>query len=421
MSQQRNNYRRGNKRGFTAVELVVSLSAGLIIAASAFTLARNATTFFKSEAAIGSAQFSVMLGITRLQADLKRAGFQATPNIGADPMRCGNTAGHPAGLQELGAVRIEEQGSVVTNAADHALSTLNALTPDAIIVGGMFFGTERYRVQRIEAVGGTYNVELQTNGSDGAYLRTIAGAATPAEAMDPIFSPGRFLRLVDAEGRESWGVIDAFTTLTTNPTVTLTAVPALPTIATEETCGCTGICVGSTVNPVVRMRYDLRKIDPVKYPQYQGLYDRSTHGLAAYHKGTVEPDRTELIRVELDADDQEVDSTLEVLAEYAVDLKFGLTEAAPGVPNPTLTRHPIGDADVYVVANSLAGGGTPQRIRTVQVRFSTRAPRRDREVAIPAAASGGLFRYSLGLNRGFARMRTMTADIQLPNMNGNNW
>jgi hypothetical protein len=411
----------GQKRGFTAVELVVSLSAGLIIAASAFSLARNATTFFKSETSIGSAQFSALLGLNRLQAELKRAGFKSTPNIMADPQRCGGTGSFGNGMLETAGVQIVEDGSAVTNAGDHLLTGTNLLTPDAIIIGGMFFGTEHYAVQSIVASGGGYDIRLQTSLNDGAHARTVRNAATTASAYAPIFSAGRYLRLVDLEGREAWGVITGFDTTGTYPTVSLAAVPALPLRETEEVCGCSGSCVGALINPVVRMRYDLRSIDPVKYPQYDGLYDKSTHGLAAYHKGTIEPQRTELVRVELDAANAEIDSTLEVLAEYAVDLKFGLTEVVPGVPAPTLDRHAIGAADVYAVAATIAGGGTPQRIRALQVRFSTRAQRRDRDVAIANPTSGGIFRYNLGANRGFARVRTVTASISLPNMNGTTW
>ena len=166
-----------------------------------------------------------------------------------------------------------------------------------------------------------------------------------------------------------------------------------------------------------RMLYDLRTIDTATYPQYAGLYARSGHAETAFHRGPNEARRTELVRVELDQTGTEIPASLEVLAEFAVDLKFGITRdtAAVGLP-PALVREPVGDPDVYTTANLLSAGGTPDTIRGVQVRFSTRAHRRDRELGLaPLGTDGGLLRYGLGADQGFVRMRTLVTDVQLPN------
>ena len=135
-----------------------------------------------------------------------------------------------------------------------------------------------------------------------------------------------------------------------------------------------------------------------------------------------EPARTELVRVELDADGAELDDTLEVVAEYAVDLKFGLTSASPG-PTPVVTRYAIGEPEVYEIAAALDAGGTPERIRSLTVRLSTRAAIRDRERGLPAPSEGGLLRFQLGPNPsdGFARMRTLVNEVSLPNLAGSTW
>src|SRR5262245_43117289 len=116
---------RSSERGFTLIELVIALTAGLMVSAAAFVLARQATTFFRSEASVSSAQFSSMLGLTRLGADLRRAGFMASPNAQFDPRRCGNMGGWPAGLSQFAAIRIVQGGSMTNS--DHTLTTLNGL------------------------------------------------------------------------------------------------------------------------------------------------------------------------------------------------------------------------------------------------------------------------------------------------------
>ncbi|MBW2458910.1 MAG: prepilin-type cleavage/methylation domain-containing protein, partial [Deltaproteobacteria bacterium] len=243
----------------------------------------------------------------------------------------------------------------------------------------------------------------------------------PATMLNEVFKVGRYLRIVDSEGHEAYGVISGLVMTGTFPRVSVAPTPAVPTKETSGgVCGCTQPCVGNLVNPVVRHLYDLRTVNPALYPQYAGLFAAAGHDMQARHKGEVVIPRTELVRVELDADDNEMPTTLEVLAEYAVDLKFGLTEAIPAGPVggiPTLVRHPIGTAPVYAIAAPLASNGTPERIRAVQIQLSIRSAKRDRDVAI-AGPGGGLLRFSLGLGRGFARMRTLTADVALSNVDG---
>jgi len=342
--------------------------------------------------------------------------------VRTDPSLCGNQAGWPNGMKEIGAIRIEKGGSVVRHAADHALSATNSLDPDALIITGEVGSTEHFAIQAMyNGAGGGFDIMLQR---DGAYWRTRLAAADPTTMLDEVFVPGRYARIVDPQGHQSYGLITNLNMSGNNPVVSLAAAPAVPTMDTTGVCGCKLPCVGGLINPVARVLYDLRAVDPGTYPQYLGLYATASHDEASKHKGLAKLPRTELVRVELDKDGNELPTTLEVLTEYAVDLKFGITVATPGGPPsflPTVARYTFGDPMVYTVADTLPANGRPQRIRKVQVRLSARAPRRDRDVGIPAPSTGGLYRYSLGTDRGFARMRTLIADVALPNTNGAKW
>lgn len=402
------------RRGFTLIEMMVSLAAGLLISAAAFLMARNASRFFQSESGITSAQFQLVVGMTRMQADLRRASFMTTPNVDVDSRLCGGTSGWPAGMLEMTGIHIQENGSAVRHPADHNLSVYNGLTPDALIVGGVFGTTEQFAVQAIQDGGGGLTVYLQ---EDGAMWRTRDKVAQGGPALTDIFRPGRYLRVIDTEGRFGYGIITGVNPANPNPQITLSGTPSLPTRSSTGVCGCEGFCTGAIANPVVRMLYDLRTLDLSTYPQYEGLYARSGHAESSYHRGPAEPSRTELVRVELDQNGDEIPLSLEVLAEYAVDLKFGITRdtALAGQP-PNLVREPIGDNAVYTTAALLAGGGTPETIRGVQIRFSTRASRRDRERGLnPIGTDAGLLRFGLGADLGFVRMRTLLSDVQLPN------
>jgi prepilin-type N-terminal cleavage/methylation domain-containing protein len=415
--------RQRARRGFTLIELIISMMAGLLISAAAFLLARNASAFFQHESRMTSAQFGAIVGMARLESDLRRASFQTTPNVNFDPRLCGGQAGWPAGMQELAGIYIQNGGSVVRHPTDHALSTANALAPDALILSGLFGTTEQFSVSVLAlGQGGGITVQLQ---NDGGLRRTQEFANEGGESLQNIFRVGRFLRILDQEGRFGYGVITGMTDVGDTVTISLSANPALPTREAVGVCGCEGFCTGALVNPVARVLYDLRAIDTVAYPQYLGLYQKAGHAESVYHKGTPEPARTELVRVELDAQNAEIATSLEIIAEYAVDLKFGATVEVPqnpAAPVPVLQRYPIGNPNVYAASDSLAAGGTPEDIRAVQVRISTRTAEADRERGIPGAATdGGLLRYNLGINDNsgnpahWARMRTLITDVQLHN------
>ncbi|HHH10903.1 MAG TPA: hypothetical protein ENK23_02355 [Sorangium sp.] len=417
------------RRGFTLVELLIATMSGLIIAAAAFLLARNSSSFFQSEAGITTAQFSSMLGFSRLQEDVRRAAMMSSPNIVGDPMRCGSVAGWPAGMAELAGVRIEQGGSVIRHAADHTLSVVNGTNPDALIIGGLFGSTEHFAIQAMSEDGsGGFTILLQ---NDGAMIRAKLGAGAGAAALNQLFRVGRILRLQDGEGRSAYGVISGVNTGGTFVVLSVANSPTLPIRSTAGTCGCSPPCEGDLVNPVVRMLYDVRKVDEATYPQYAGLYVKASRGAAAVgtHAGITQAPRTELIRVELDASGAEIVDTLEILAEYAVDFKLGMSTATPGPPPdnvPVITYYNLDDPAIAAIAGPLAAGTSPQRVRSLQIRLGIRAARRDRAVAITNPADGGFFRFDLGIDgagnpRGFARVRTLVADVALPNQTGVSW
>src|SRR3954469_23790645 len=80
----------GGRRGFTLVELMVAMSAGVLVSLAALLLAKNASRFFQHEARISAAQLAVTLGMNRLTADLQRASFLAARShqFGVDPYLC---------------------------------------------------------------------------------------------------------------------------------------------------------------------------------------------------------------------------------------------------------------------------------------------------------------------------------------------
>jgi type II secretory pathway pseudopilin PulG len=409
---------RRAQAGFTMIELVISLAAGLAVSLAGFLLARNASQVFQQEANVSTAQLANTFGVARLGAELARAAFMSSPNVQVDPKRCGDMSDWPDALKRLASITIEENGSKIRHSADHTLSDANNLKPDAFILGGAFGTVELFTIDRIETTGGgAYDVYFDL--LDEAYQRLLSDTQSGGLTLAEIFRPGRFARIIDSEGRHLYGVVSAVDASATAPKVTLANTPKLPSKPAGSPCGlAAGANRGLRINPVARVLYDLRKIDPTKYPRYKGLYAKATSAASGKHVGATEAARTELVRVELDQEEKEIDATLEVVAEYGVDLKFGLSRATPGI-QPTIERYPLGNATVYSVTALPTNGGTPQRARALQVRFSTRASEKDRSSGL-TAGDGGLLRYKLGTDA-FARMRTVVVDVALPNLASVTW
>jgi hypothetical protein len=143
--------------------------------------------------------------------------------------------------------------------------------------------------------------------------------------------------------------------------------------------------------------------------------------------------------------------TIEVISEYAVDLKFGLT--VDGYVNPKCTgtsAFPCPMASPTYASNPLlnirmdsltstsnnayaaqvgaySGSIGPQRIRDMQVRIGVRSPFADRAASLPLPAStalsnGFLFRYQLDSSSAhynpltpYARLRESTTEVNLVN------
>src|SRR5690242_6870684 len=92
-------------RGFTLVEVLVAMSAGVLVSMAAFALSRNATHFFQHEARISATQLALTLGMNRITGDIQRASLMSTPNIQWDKKVC-RAADWPAGLKALAGVHI---------------------------------------------------------------------------------------------------------------------------------------------------------------------------------------------------------------------------------------------------------------------------------------------------------------------------
>lgn len=404
---------RAAQRAFTMVELLVAITAGLFVAVGAYSLAKQGSRFFQQEARIANAQFSATLGFDRLRADIARAGFLSTANIQKDPFVCGTTAGWPAGMASLAAVRIDQATPAVVQDA------VNGLAPDQITLSGSYGSAEAFPVRTITQNGATFDVYLQTGIGPVARSGGNDGGALPE-----IFTTGRMLRILDTTGRYEFGQINGFSVQAGGQLViALKANPNIPFKRAGGTCGVEGLGVGMQANVVNWIRYEIRNLKANPPTGYLPLY-----GDAASAAG--DEGRFDLVRVELDGDGQEIATSVELVAEYAVDLRFALTvvptfQGGDG-GGPTLQSYTFGDAQNYAYAHEVIPGAPasevgPNRIRSVRARLVVRSREADRAAPIDQP-TGNIFRYAIGTDGGtYARARTLTADVSLPNLTSLRW
>ncbi len=408
--------RRRRRLGFTLTELMVAVTGGMFVTVAVFGLARHGSRFFQREARIASATMTNMIGFERLRADVARAGHLSTPNVQRDPFVCSKPQGTwPLEATRLAAVRIVPGGST-----DRPPLTANGLDPDQIFLSGSYSTAEQFPVRDVAPSGGGFNVWLKVE--SGAMAR-IGGPTQLAQ----IFAAGRMLRVLDTQGNQHFGSITGVdTTNPLQPFITLASAPApiFRDNAGTNACGIIaqcGECVASVINLI---KYDVRNLNDDS--NFGGANANWAPLYNAAATGPFDDDRTELVRVEIDTSTGAfMAGTEEVVAEYAVDLGFGITVASAVSPNGDPTLLHLADGNGQIPAwvgdvTTLGVGFGPQRVRTVTTRLSIRSREADRRANItPAPGIGpGLYRMSLdAAATQWARVRTIQAEIALHN----NW
>jgi type II secretory pathway pseudopilin PulG len=399
--------RARRQSGFTLVELMVSLTGGLFLSIVVFALARDGQRFYQRESRLANATLAGIAGFDRLRADIARAGFLTSPNVNLDPRLCSRpdlAVPWPAQLGTLRSVTVNTSPPVPTALAN------NGITPHRILLAGSYASSEEFPIRSfsVNPAGGAQQIFLQVNSGAMARLGYLT-STTQQALLASVFGPGRALRMVDREGMQHYAVVGAVTG-GTNPSITLAPNPSITLRSgAAKQCGAKGFETGATVNVVNFIQYDVASMSA--NANYAKLFT-----LSAAAPG--ENQRTELVRTELDAAGAPIAGTQELVAEYAVDLRFGLTGITGVVgSNPTVGAIPVGQFTAFA-----GTAGNAQRLRAVRARLSVRSREPDREanVGIGPTVAAGLYRFMVvpaqpGVPPQFARVRTFQADIALHN------
>jgi hypothetical protein len=400
---------------------MVAMTGGLFVSIAVFALARDGSRFYQRESRVAEATLGSVVGFDRLRGDIARAGYLSPPNLRGDSLRsdatfCGDVTqfnGLPF-LSNLASIQINDSTDpeVTNNASLQSASP--AIVPQEILLAGSYSSVERFDAIAVFQEGNQYAVRLQS--ARGALWRlNYLGMPSDVERtalLTQLFPVGRILRLYSTDsGTFQLGIITRAAIDNGAPTVYLSSTLALVLSGSAATR-----CNASThqiVNVVNLIRYRLRNVmghlTDSEYSGYKALFDLTNVGW--------ENGRLELIREELDpmkTDAEPFSGTTEVIAEYAVDLRFGITYLQQ---TGTLKTLPFGTQNVTLVAGLTSNANaTPQRVRSVRARLSVRSREADRDANVTTGESiaPGLYRIAVTSNEGksaFARVRTQQADI----------
>jgi type II secretory pathway pseudopilin PulG len=445
--------RRRHRTGFTLIELAIALTAGLIVAMGIVALSREATRTFHEEVRSAAAEATLRTAIDRLRADIQRAGFMSTANIVADPLLVGKPATNvnPPGISDcttysticnLAAVHVANGGSALNTPLSGVQTP--ALAPDSIDIGGNMTSVEQFEVQAVLPIAnGAQCQMILLSRSSAAYARIVGGVYQAnttdiAHDLQYIFAPDSasqfIVRVVDDTGRSQFLATCPGSSTASNAAGFLNGVPFVQVdsrtpVQTAKNTGNVGGVSGfgsgrAWVNPVQVVRWEIVPVS-LESPVFQ-----SPLGTQAF--GGTDPAKYDLVRSFLGMDGTTILSTQEVVAEYAVDLDFAFSFESGTPIQPVTATFPFDDKvhkqnDVEWGGQlAQATGAIPQRLRSVRVRLATRVAQPDRAVNIPSNAGSFLYRYCV--NAGgcanltdpnfpqWARMRTITADVSLPNL-----
>jgi prepilin-type N-terminal cleavage/methylation domain-containing protein len=198
---------RRARRGFTLVELMISLVMGLIIALAAIALAKSSTTAFHEQARMSGVEMTLRAASERFRADLMKASYMSTPNIHLD-RRIARIPGAPPNYRvpalldlqglyvDVGAGQIRTQGTLnLATRLENSGGGGSPLAPDDVYIAGNMTSDDMYRGQWVD-VGSCpgAGARLRLSGlADPAVLRMYNGAlAGPdqVKAAQAVFTPG---------------------------------------------------------------------------------------------------------------------------------------------------------------------------------------------------------------------------------------
>lgn len=400
---------RTRQMGFTLLELLVALVAGLIAIVAVYYVSSASSRHFHEQQRVAQAQTAVRMAMQQIRRDVARAGLFSTPNSQREPQCL--TPPRPVHAITFG--NNVDSGALPQN-------VLNGVSADRLRLTGNFVTSDTYFISTLSGDGRSAFLQMEWQGFRRDFGRwtsanLVEGGPDMApgydgDAVAEVFVPGRMVHIQNVQGYHFFldiaGVIAPGT--------------AAPQVRFRQQLPIGGTCVGgladgATISPVSAIEYAV--VDPRADAELGDLL--GVGATAALDRAT---GRVNSVLVRRDVDLQTgapIAGTTRVVLEYVADLNYEFVfdeQLTPDLP-PNLVRRTGEDSAGRLNGNPAA---VPQRVRSVIVRLSARTPAEEPGfLFVPGGPA--LTRYDVNPDvPGAARVRTLETEIFLPNLASRN-
>lgn len=380
--------RHESESGFTLIELMVALVAGLIAISSVYTISKASSQNFHEQQRISQAQMATRMAVEQIRLDVQRAGFLGSANTATErtclPMPDG---------QHFGAIQVL-QGADTGNLPNPGT---NGVQADRITMVGNYATTSRYVID--SAIGTLARIDGSTQGFRDSF--GIQGTDFDADIFNDVFRSGRYLHIEDTDG-------DHFFVRITGTDPSTLSVNFTPSLNSGSGNCVSGALRQAFISPLMRIEYTVVGPGDATVNLGNIFGDAAQQALDA-QRGTIP---SVLIRREVAFDPAATPVlnseriVLDFVANFDVDI-IADTNAAPG----PLVRMDDLTAQALTLNN-------PQQVRSVIIDIANRTADQDESFPfVPRAAGAPLTRYQVNPGRpGAARVRGLRAEIFLPNV-----
>lgn len=385
--------RRAQQSGFTLLELMVALTAGLILITAVYYVGAGSSRHFQEQQRISQTQTNVRTAMEQLRFDVSRAGFMGTPNSRGPT---GRNCAPGISLHTQAVELVNENGlGNIPNAAE------NGSHADTLrIVGNYATGDEYHSSWSAQ---GQFILDTRWQ----SYRRSfMPNGALDTAAFQEAFVPGRLIRFTSPRD---------FIFITRIESVgadgrTININPPLPN---TENCSQGFGGEGGLIAPLSRIEYSIQGPAGLANLLPRGGATSPVTGAPSY-----------LVRREIpfgDPPGAPLAGRTRVVLQWAVDFEVDaiLDTAAAGLPPDLQLRDgaDTGTALQSVVSNPAA---TPEQVRSLIVQIGARTPEQDslfpfRPRTGPDAPMRS-FRVFPARGEFAARVRSLRSEIFLPNL-----
>lgn len=388
---------RRSKAGFTLLELMVALVAGLIAVTAIYSLSTASARHFHEQQRISQTQMAVRSATELIRRDIQRAGFGGSPNSQRETL-CVPPATNFGSIEFLDNF---DQGALPNAAA-------NLVDGDRLRLVGNFASSERYFTDTSPA-GTPVVLQREWQGFQRSFGTAAGARVIDQDAFQDVFRPGRWVHVIDRTGCHLFAQI-------TN------VIPADGSLIFDH--GSFEIKRGSLLFPLMRIEYAVLTPSAADantpLPEFESTAVDEARGT----------ENAVLVRREVGFDPgaTPIAGSERVILEYVAEVNYRfLLDTQLAVGGAPQLQTAGGDSDLVAnlvqidVDNTLAtpaAGGRPERVRAVFVDLAARTADHSPRFAFVARRSRQepLIRYQVtatGL-AGAARVRTSHAEVFLP-------